>query len=78
MAAQLDISEAKARMDEVLARVRSGEEIVLSEGGTPFARIVPASTAPGARVFGDFAGKIHIADNFTAPLPEDELAEWEK
>jgi antitoxin (DNA-binding transcriptional repressor) of toxin-antitoxin stability system len=78
MATQMDIAEARGRMDELLARARSGEEIVLAEDDKPVVRISPAAGNSGARVFGEFAGKVHLSDDFAAPLAGDELAEWEK
>jgi prevent-host-death family protein len=78
MAAQWDISEAKDRLDEMLNRARSGEEILLAEDGHPVVRILPAARGNGHRLFGEFAGKIRIADDFAAPLAPHEQAEWEK
>ena len=78
MAFEMDIAEAKARMDELLARVRSGEEIVLAEGGTPVVKMTPAAGRNGARIFGEFSGKVRMSDDFAAPLSGDALAEWEK
>ena len=73
MAAQLDISEMKGRFDELLARVRAGEEIVFSESGHPVVRLAPAGgEGNGGRIFGEFAGKVHMSDDFTAPLSVDE------
>jgi antitoxin (DNA-binding transcriptional repressor) of toxin-antitoxin stability system len=77
MAAHLNIIEAKARIDELLARARSGEEIVLDDGGQPVVKLGPASEVSQQRVFGDFAGKVQMSDDFTAPLSENELKEWE-
>jgi prevent-host-death family protein len=68
MAAQWEISEAKVRLDELLTRARSGEEIVLAEDGHPVVRVSPAGHGNGSRVFGEFTGKVRIADDFAAPL----------
>lgn len=35
------VSEIKARLSEYLARVRGGEEVVVTDRGRPVARIVP-------------------------------------
>ena len=37
------MSEIKARLSEYLARVRGGEEVVVTDRGRPVARIVPVS-----------------------------------
>jgi prevent-host-death family protein len=78
MAAQWEISEAKDRLDELWTRARAGEEIVLSEGGRPVVRVSPAAAGNGCRVFGEFAGKVRVSDDFAAPLAPSEQAEWEK
>ena len=39
------IAEARARFSELLARASAGEEIVISKGGEPYARIAPPVAA---------------------------------
>jgi len=78
MATQWDISEARNRVDELLSRAKSGEEILLAEDGHAVVRVAPIDQGNGHRVFGEFAGKIRISDDFAAPLPPGEQAEWEK
>jgi antitoxin (DNA-binding transcriptional repressor) of toxin-antitoxin stability system len=80
MSTQLEIVDANSRLPELLQRARAGEEIVLAEGGTPVAKIVPVAVPSDSRdqVQGSWCGKAWIADDFNAPLPEDELREWEK
>jgi prevent-host-death family protein len=68
MATQWEISDAKTRLEEMLNRARGDEEIVLSENGRPVVRVLPAKQANGTRIFGEFAGKIHMTDDFAAPL----------
>jgi antitoxin (DNA-binding transcriptional repressor) of toxin-antitoxin stability system len=63
-------------MSDALDRVRRGEEVTISDHGQAIAKLVPVGSTE--RVFGDFQGKIHMSDDFTAPLTEAELAEWEK
>ncbi|HZL38173.1 MAG TPA: type II toxin-antitoxin system prevent-host-death family antitoxin [Tepidisphaeraceae bacterium] len=76
----MEIEDAKTRLDEVIARARAGEEIIIAHAGRPMARIVPMKgdgegAIPG---FGMFKGRIWMSDDFNDPLPEDELREWEK
>ncbi|HYD66918.1 type II toxin-antitoxin system prevent-host-death family antitoxin [Azospirillum sp.] len=61
------IDEAKAMLAELCARAREGEEIVLTENGTPVGRIGPMERPP--RPLGTDAGKIRMHDNFDDPLP---------
>jgi prevent-host-death family protein len=39
------IADLKAKLSEYLARVRAGDEVVVTDRGTPIARIVPLTTA---------------------------------
>jgi prevent-host-death family protein len=39
------IGQLKARLSEYLARARAGEEVVITDRGTPVARLVPLSGA---------------------------------
>lgn len=41
------IADLKARLSEYLAKVRTGDEVVITDRGTPIARIVPLSMAGG-------------------------------
>ena len=42
---QAPIGQLKARLSEFLSRVRAGEEVVITDRGTPVARIVPLEGA---------------------------------
>lgn len=61
--------EAKARLSELLERVGRGAVYVITKRGRPVAELRPVSGLGGLR-FGCDAGRIRIADDFDAPLPE--------
>lgn len=69
MSEAIPLSEAKTRLSELVRRVEAGEEIVIRRGSQPVARLVPerrrAIQSPGA-----LRGRIRIASDFDAPLPE--------
>jgi prevent-host-death family protein len=46
------IAELKASLSETLARVKAGEEVLVTEHGRPIARIVPLSPASPEAVAG--------------------------
>ena len=73
---QMNISEAKAKLSELVAAVERGEEVIIARGGHPVARLVPAQ-APRIRL-GLLKGVVPIESvpDFLEPMPEDELAEW--
>jgi len=61
---------------ELLRRVLSGEEVILSQDGTPVARIVPFSQQPLPRIPGLDHGKVVIASDSNSQLPEDILKDF--
>ncbi|MGH2632460.1 MAG: type II toxin-antitoxin system Phd/YefM family antitoxin [Tepidiformaceae bacterium] len=65
MAVTVSIDGHEAEWDEALRGVRRGEEVLLTEGGRPVARLIPAEPARQIRRRGgEDAGKISIADDF--------------
>jgi antitoxin (DNA-binding transcriptional repressor) of toxin-antitoxin stability system len=68
----LDEERAKERLSDLLDRVEEGEEIVIARSGRPVAKLVRLPLAP--RQPGRLKGKIRIAPDFDAPLPEDVAA----
>jgi antitoxin (DNA-binding transcriptional repressor) of toxin-antitoxin stability system len=67
----IDIHEAQLHLVELWSLVTSGTEIILMEGSTPLARIVPMADAPMPRVTGLHPGAIWTSEDFDEPLPED-------
>ena len=68
---RVNLSEAGIEFADLLARVRSGEEIVLAEDGVPVARLVPVPASPLRRQPGSARGLIEVGDDFDDPLPDD-------
>lgn len=69
----LEIPESQAEFAELLRRVLQGEEVIISQAGTPIARIVPISEQTLPRIPGLDRGKVTISPDFDAPLPDDIL-----
>ncbi len=79
MATRIDVQEVSRSPGSFLDHVRQGDEVTLTESGTPIAKVVPIQTRPRQRGgFGAFKGQIWMSDDFNDPLHEDELREWEK
>jgi prevent-host-death family protein len=71
----VNVHEAKTHLSRLLDRAHAGEEIVIAKSGKPYARLVPlAPQSP--RTPGLLGGQLE-GDLFE-PLPEEELAEWER
>lgn len=77
MPVQVNIHEAKTHLSKLLARVKDGEEIIIAKAGKPVARLVPVVERPVQRLPGSAKGKVAIAPNFDAPLPESVLKAFE-
>jgi prevent-host-death family protein len=71
---EVTIHEAKARFSRLLARVAEGEEVVITRGGEPIARIVAIKPRGSRRILGRDAGSIVIADDFEAPLDPETMS----
>jgi prevent-host-death family protein len=72
------IHTAKTTLSQLLARVEAGEEIVLSRGKVPIAKLVPFQPVAPKRQFGALRGIIPVGPGFFEPLPDDELAAWDQ
>jgi antitoxin (DNA-binding transcriptional repressor) of toxin-antitoxin stability system len=70
MPTTIDIRDLPARLDEALALAAAGQEVVLLDGATPRARLIPFASS-GERIAGLHAGAIQPAADFDAPLPDD-------
>lgn len=73
----VNIFEAKTNLSKLVTRAEQGEEIIIARNGKPAARLAPLRPVKKPIVFGLLKGKIHVPDDFDAPLPEDVLAEFE-
>jgi putative addiction module component (TIGR02574 family) len=69
MPTTIDIRDLPARLDEALALAATGQEVILLDGPTPRARLIPFADS-GERIAGLHAGAINAAADFDAPLPE--------
>lgn len=69
-----NISEAKAELSALIEAVRKGEEVLIGKAGKPVARLLAQEGAEKPRIPGALAGRIHIQEDFDAPLPA-EIAE---
>jgi prevent-host-death family protein len=75
MATLINVHEAKTHLSRILDRVHRGEEIVLAKAGKPYVKLVPVRPGKRRRP-GLLKGRVTAA--FFEPLPEEELAAWER
>ncbi len=72
-----NVHEAKTHLSRLLELVAAGEEVVIAKAGVPVARLVPIVMPAAERQLGTEAGRVFIADDFDAPLPDDLLDAFE-
>lgn len=67
---QVTLEEATINLSEMLKKIKQGEEFVITDAGSPLARLLPV-TPP--RQPGSAVGIVtYIADDFDAPLEDFE------
>ncbi len=77
----VNIHEAQTQLSQLIQRALSGEEVMVAEKGQPMVRLTPVQPQPNPRtqprILGSWKGKVWIADDFDAPLPDDLLDAFE-
>ncbi len=71
------IHQAKTNLSRLLQKASNGEEVIISRGSKPVARLVPIGESKGKRRPGSMKGKLIVGPEFFESLPADELAGWE-
>lgn len=66
----IDINQAKLRLPELVEKTISGNEIIITKGGQPIAKIVGIPKPKKQRQFGSAKGLIKISDDFYEPLED--------
>ncbi len=70
--------DAKTHLSRILDDVANRHEsVIIAKAGTPVARLVPILPERTHRVFGFLKGRIRIAEDFNAPLPDDVMQSFE-
>jgi len=66
----IDVSQAQQHLSELIDQTLSGDEVVITKGGTPIVKLVDVSIHKKQRQFGTARGLIKIADDFDLPLED--------
>jgi prevent-host-death family protein len=73
-----NIHEAKTNLSKLIAKVQTGEEVILCKGNQPVARLVGLRTdtekRPPAGVI--TSKSVHYTPDCFAPSSDDELRDW--
>lgn len=71
----INVHEAKTQLSKLLDRAHSGEEVIISKGGKPYARLCPLQPAAPRRP-GFLSGQ--LGAQFFEPLPDEEADAWNR
>ena len=72
----MGVHQAKTNLSQLLRRVQAGEEIVITRGGEPAARLAPCGR-PRLRL-GLLRGVLVVPEDFDRPLAEAEILDFER
>jgi prevent-host-death family protein len=67
----VSLDEAPAQLAELVRLAAQGAEVLITENGTPLARLVPAVSQDHPRIAGLSAGKAWMSEDFNAELPDE-------
>jgi len=73
MAKTVNVFEAKTNLSKLIAKAEKGEDVIIARAGKPVVRLTRLEPDKPKIRFGLLKGKIHVADDFDAYLPEDFL-----
>ena len=74
---RITIHAAKTTLSQLIERAHAGEDVVISRGDVPVARLIPIVEQTPMRTPGTLRNVVRIPKSFFEPLPSDELAAWE-
>ena len=72
MLRMLNLYDAKSQLSALVEEAAAGTEIIIAKAGKPRAKLVPVGPVT-RRTPGRAKGKIRMAADFDAPLPDDVL-----
>lgn len=72
MTQTVSVDEAQNKLPDLLAQALAGDEVIITEHGTPVARLVPlAAHTKKKRIAGLNRGTIWTSEDFDEPLPDE-------
>ncbi len=66
----LNIHEAKTHFSRLIQSVLAGEEVVIAKAGRPLVKMSAITQEKKPRRLGTLKGKVTVASDFDAPLPQ--------
>ena len=72
----INIYEAKTHLSKLIDQAALGEDVIIARSGKPVARLTRLVAKQPTIRYGVLKGKINVADDFDAPLPDDVIASF--
>jgi prevent-host-death family protein len=66
----IDIDQAKRYLPELIEQATQGDEVVITKGGQPVAKLIPITKGKKLRQFGSARGFVKIPGDFNESLEE--------
>ena len=73
----VNIYDAKTNLSKLVDQAAAGKDVVIARGGKPVARLTSLAVKKQPIRFGLLKGKVKVAADFDAPMPESVLAQFE-
>lgn len=67
----VNITEAKAQLSRLVDEAAAGKRVVIGKAGKPVAVLQAYSSDPGPRELGGWKGRVWLAEDLDAPLPDE-------
>lgn len=74
----VNIHDAKTHFSRLIKRAIAGEEITIAKNGKPLLKLVPIEEQGRQRVPGLNKDKIEFSEDFSGPLPDEIVDEFEQ
>jgi antitoxin (DNA-binding transcriptional repressor) of toxin-antitoxin stability system len=78
MSKTFSVHQAKTHLSRLIELACAGEEVIITRGKTPVVKLSPIRSGTTSRRFGAMKGRARVDAKFFEPLPDEELAAWEK
>ncbi|HEX5757247.1 MAG TPA: hypothetical protein VFY12_12980 [Arenimonas sp.] len=68
---RVTLAQADGHLAELIAAVERGDEVIIESAHKTQVKLVTVPSARASRVLGAYRGKLRMAADFDAPLPEE-------
>jgi prevent-host-death family protein len=73
----INIYDAKTQLSKLVEQAAAGKDVVIARGGKPVARLTRLDLPKRKLKFGVLKGKVKVAADFDAALPDEVIAQFE-